>query len=433
VQAALLVLVAALLVAATWFLLPQLTGSSIPVVSSAAPSIAVLPFDNMSGDPEMSYFSDGVSEDIISMLARSPDVSVVARNSSFTYKGKPVDVRQVGKELGVDYVLEGSVRRVGDNVRIIAQLVEAETGEHVWAERFDESGNDPWVLQDEVTGRIIAALAGEKGQLKQAQYRQAWGADTAKLEEYDYYLRGHDLFMRFQPDTHEEAGAVWKEGLSKFSDSALLQIKLGFYHFIRAFNGWSDDPAADFQRADELLKQAFAHAHLSPLERRLGHWLAAYVSSQKRDFDAAIRHAEAARALAPYDAFLVGDLSQILIMAGRPEHAIEWAGAAASNDPANLPLYKQFQGWALTVLGKPNEALELLREATMNFVATPLLRVINLVRLDRLEDAKAELRKAMLIDPTFTQAKWREMFFYSDSSIVDREVADLAKAGLPEA
>ena len=432
-QVALVALAAALLAAATWFLLPRMTDSSVEIASSAVPSIAVLPFDNMSGDPEMSYFSDGVSEDIISMLARSPDVSVVARNSSFTYKGKPVDVRQVGKDLGVDYVLEGSVRRGGDDVRIIAQLVNTKNGEHVWAERFDKSASDPWALQDEVTGRIIAALAGEKGQLKQAQYRKAWGADTAQLEEYDYYLRGHDLFMRFQPDTFERAGDVWKEGLSKFPDSALLKIKLGFYHFMRVYNGWSDDPAADFQRADELVKQAFAHANLSPLERRLAHWLASYVSSQKRDFEEGIGHAEAAVALAPYDAFLIGDLSQILIMAGRPEQAIEWANAAASNDPANLPIYQLSEGWALTVLDKPKEALDLLREATMTFITTPLLRAINLVRLDRIEDAKAELKIALKMDPTFSQAKWRDMLFYSDPSIVDREVADLAKAGLPEA
>jgi TolB-like protein/class 3 adenylate cyclase len=285
-----------------WFFMSQ------PKTASATvPSIAVLPFDNMSGDPQMSYFGDGVSEDIISMLARSPDLSVTARNSSFTYKGKPVDVRHVGKELGVGYVLEGSVRKDVDKVRIVAQLIDAKTGEHVWAERFDKTGADPWALQDEVTGKIIAALAGEKGQLKQSQYREAWGKDTAHLDEYDYYLRGHEQFMKFTRNAREEAGRIWTEGLQKYPESRLLKIKLGFFHFMRAFSGGSNDTAADFRRAGELVRQALDQQKLTPMELRLAHWLLAYVESQERDFGRALDEANAAVALAPFDAFMLGD------------------------------------------------------------------------------------------------------------------------------
>lgn len=401
-------------------------------VLSDKPSIAVLPFDNMSGDPNMSYLGDGVSEDIISMLARSPDLSVMARNSSFTYKGKAVDLRQVGRELNVGYVLEGSVRKEADKVRIVAQLISASDGAHVWAERFDKTGDDPWALQDEVTGRIIGALVGERGQIKRNEYRDAWGKDAANLEEYDYYLRGHDLFMQWQPDPHEEAGRIWKEGLSRFPDSALIQIKLGFYHFFRAFNGWTDNTDVDFKRAGELVRQAFAHQTLSPMERRLGHWLFAYVSAQERDFGRSVKEAESAVALAPYDAFLIGDLSQMLIMAGRPAQAIEWLDAAAQKDPANVPYYDLSRGWALTLQGKNEEALVALRNAAMYWVSTPLLRAINHVRLGRLEEARSDVKTALEINPAFTLKTWREVYFYSDPSIVEREVADLAEAGLPE-
>ena len=173
--AAAIVAVVAMVVggAAIWLIV--LRPAELPTASLTVPSIAVLPFDNMGGDQTSTYFGDGVAEDIISMLARSPDVSVVARNSSFTYKGKATDVRQIGKELGVGYVLEGSVRKDADKVRIVAQLVDSRTGEHVWAERFDKTGTDPWALQDEVTGKIIGALAGERGQLKRAQYREVLG------------------------------------------------------------------------------------------------------------------------------------------------------------------------------------------------------------------------------------------------------------------
>jgi TolB-like protein/DNA-binding winged helix-turn-helix (wHTH) protein len=136
------------------------------------PSIAVLPFDDMSAAQDIGYLGDGLAEDVISMLARSPDVMVIARNSSFAYGGAPVDVRQVGEELGVDYVLEGSVRREGAALRVVAQLNDAETGAHVWAERFDQRGDDPPALMDAVADRIIGTLIGERGQIKRAQYRE---------------------------------------------------------------------------------------------------------------------------------------------------------------------------------------------------------------------------------------------------------------------
>ena len=183
VTAALVLAVA--VAAATWFGFmrtptPHLSGTHVP-------SIAVLPFDDLSPDKSLGYLGDGVSEDIISMLSRFPDLSVIARNSSFVYKGKPIDVRQVGRELNVGYALEGSVRKDADQIRIVAQLIDAQTGKHVWAEHYDKSGTDPSALQDEVTGKIVDAIAADAGQLKRSQYHAAWGKDTADLGEYDYY------------------------------------------------------------------------------------------------------------------------------------------------------------------------------------------------------------------------------------------------------
>jgi tetratricopeptide (TPR) repeat protein len=340
-------------------------------------------------------------------LARSPDLSVMARNSSFTYKGKATDVRQVGKELGVGYVLEGSVRKDADKVRIVAQLIDAKTGEHVWAERFDETGADPWKLQDEVTSKIIGALAGDKGRLKQAQYRDAWGKDTANLQEYDYYLRGHDLFMKFEKDTIEKAGEIWREGLVKFPNSPLLNLKLGWYHWERAWDGFGDTAATDYQRAGELARKAFTYQNLTPLERRLGHWLLAFVSSQERNFDQAIREVEAASALAPYDSWMLGNLSQVLIMAGRPDQAIEWIDKAIAGDPDHKSNYLVSKGWALTVTGKHDKAIEVLREAEQ-WTFGPGLLAINYIRLNRPEEAKAEIRKLLGNDPSFNIGKWHD-------------------------
>ncbi len=386
----------------------------------------------MGSDPALNYFGDGVAEDIITMLARIPDLAVIARNSSFTYKGKATDVRMIGRDLGVDYVLEGSVRKEADKVRIVAQLVNAKTGQHVWAEHFDKTGTDPWALQDEVTGKIIGALTGERGQLKRAQYRNAWGKDAANLEEYDYYLRGHDVFMQFTPEGNRQAGQIWEQGLKKFPDSALLQVKLGIAHNQRALNGWSENTAADFQRAGELVRQALGHPNLSPLEKRLCYWTTAFINLQKGKFDQALTDAETARNLAPYDAFMIGDLSSVLLASGKPMEAVEWLDFAATRDPANAAYYNGLKGWALEVAGKPEESLAALNAGMLFAGFDHFYKAIVLVRLGRQGEAKAELKKGLEINPVITQTKWREINFYSDPKILDNEVTDLAKAGLPE-
>jgi TolB-like protein/class 3 adenylate cyclase len=414
--------------AAVWFALPK--PAHRPEALATIPSIAVLPFDNIGNDPALNYFGDGVAEDIITMLARIPDLAVIARNSSFTYKGKATDVRVIGRDLGVDYVLEGSVRKEADKVRIVAQLVNAKTGQHVWAEQFDKTGTDPWALQDEVTGKIIGALTGERGQLKRAQYRNAWGKDAANLEEYDYYLRGHDVFMQFTPEGNRQAGQIWEQGLKKFPDSALLQVKLGIAHNQRALNGWSENTAADFQRAGELVRQALGHPNLSPLEKRLCYWTTAFINLQKGKFDQALTDAETARNLAPYDAFMIGDLSSVLLMSGKPMQAVEWLEFAATRDPANAAYYNGLKGWALEVAGKPEESLASLNAGMLFAGFDHFYKAIVLVRLGRDDEAKAELKKGLEINPAITQTKWREINFYSDPKILDDEVTDLAKAGL---
>jgi adenylate cyclase len=417
---------------ALWFSLMRVGGVHPPQPSGTVPSIAVLPFDNMSDNPKLSYFGDGVSEDIIAMLSRSPDVSVVARNSSFTYKGKATDAREIGRELNVGYVLEGSVRKEADQVRIVAQLINAKSGDHVWAERFDKTGSDPWGLQDEVTGRIIGALTGEKGQLKQAQYHEAWGKDTANLEEYDYYLRGHEMFMQINRDAFEQARRIWEEGLAKFPKSVLLQCSVGWVYYNRSINGWSDDPKADFRKSGQIVRESLAQQNLSPLERRLCHWLFANVSLAERDFDRALTEAETAKRLAPYDAWMNADLSAVLFSAGRPMQAVESLTGAQARDPANAAYYNGLKAWALEIAGKPQESLAASQSGFLYGNFLPLVRAIVLIRLGRPDEARGEVGKALEMDSSFTQAKWREINFYSDPAILEREVTDLASAGLPE-
>ena len=328
------------------------------------PSIAVLPFDDLSPDKSLSYLGDGMSEDIITMLSRFPDLSVIARNSSFVYKGKPVDIRQVGRDLNVDYALEGSVREDADQIRITAQLIDTQTGKHVWAERYDKLGKDPLALQDEVTGKIVGAMTGEKGQVKQGEYQEAWGKDAANLGEYDYYLRGHDIFINAKSrQDNDRAGRIWEEGLAKYPDSNLLKVKLGWYHMKAGWSWWSDDVPAEFRKAGELSRAVLAANNLSPQVKRLAHWLFAQVLTTEGDFDRAVTEAETAMASAPHDSFLIADLSSVLIASGKPDKALEWIDLRDNCDPGSARDMAYNRGLALRVLGKYADSIAAFRQA----------------------------------------------------------------------
>ena len=427
--AAALVLLAGL-AAAGW---NGLMRSPSHLMGGHVPTIAVLPFDDLSPDKSLGYLGDGVSEDIITMLSRFPDLSVIARNSSFVYKGKPVDVRQIGHDLNVDYALEGSVRKEADQIRIVAQLIDAQTGKHVWAERYDKSGTDPLALQDEVTGKIVNALAKDAGgEIKRNQYREAWGRDAADLGEYDYYLRGHDVLINAtSKEENDRAKRIFEEGLAKYPDSNLLKVKLGWYHFLAGWNFWSDDIPADFRKAGILVREVLAKENLSPQVKRLAHHLLAWVLATERDFSRALNEADTAVALAPYDGAALGYLSELQIISGNPVKAQEWIDLSLARDPNGSKARNHDRGWALRILGKYEDSLAAFKQADMGG-DTPLNMAIDFVRLGRIDEAKAQVRMMLeKNDPKFTQTKWRDGYFYSDPSIVEAEVDDLAKAGLP--
>ena len=323
--------------------------------------------------------------------------------------------------------------RMATRIRIVAQLIDTKDGEHVWGERFDRSGTDPWALQDEVTGRIVSTITGETGVSKQAQYQQAWGKDATNLEEYDYYLRGHEKLMKYiQGDKEgiEKSGEIWKEGLAKFPSSPLLKVKLGWYNLTRAVNFVSDDPQADFRKAGELARQVLATEHLSPQVARLASWLMSYVLVQEKDFDGALTAVDRTVALAPYDMFVLADLTVVLVQIGRPDQALQLADQAAARDPALGWSYNYGRGWAYLVLGRFGEAADALTQT--NYGDAPLLLAIAYARLGRLADARVEVGKMMKINPAITVQGWRLGYSFRDPSILDRYSLDLVQSGLPE-
>ena len=276
---------------------------------------------------------------------------------------------------------------------------------------------------------IVSALTGEQGALKQAQYRQAWGKGTTILEEYDYYLRGHDQLMKYAKEGIERSGEIWREGLTKFPNSPLLNLKLGWHHLLRAVHFVSDDPTADIKKAGGLARQVLATEHLSPQLSRLGNWLISHVLVQEHDFDGALAAAERAVALAPYDTFVLSSLMMVLAQSGRPDQALHWADQVAARDPALCWSYNHRRGWAYLVLGKFAEAKEALTQTEFN--DAHLLLAIAHVGLNHLAEARTEVRKMMKINPGINLKAWRQAYSCRDAAILDRYALDLAQSGLP--
>ena len=283
---------------------------------------------------------------------------------------------------------------------------------------------------------IVSAITGETGALKQAQYRQAWGKDATTLEEYDYYLRGHDQYMKFTKEGIDRSGEIWREGLAKFPNSPLLKTKLGWHHIGRVVNFFSDDPPADVRKAGELARQALANEHLSPQVARLANWLMSYVLVQEGEFDRAFAVVDKTVALSPYDMFMLSDLMIVLVQVGRTDQALQWADQAAQwADPAlrNPVLswsYDYGKGWAYLVLGRFEEAVDALTQTEFN--DAHLLLAIAYMRLGRLAEARAEVGKMMKINPAITLQTWRLGYSFRDPAILERHTLDLVQSGLPE-
>jgi TolB-like protein/class 3 adenylate cyclase len=240
----------------------SLAGQAPALALPDKPSIAVLPFQNMSGDPEQDYFADGMVEDIITGLSRSKSLFVIARNSSFTYKGKAVDIKQVGRELGVRYVLEGSVRKAGNRVRITGQLVNAETANHIWADRYDSTLEDIFDLQDRVTTSVIGAIAP---QLEWAEIARAQRKPTESLQAYDYYLRALASFYRFTPEANIEALKLTRTANNLDPDYA-APFALGATCYVQRWGfGWNIADAEDETEARRLTRRALELGKDDPL------------------------------------------------------------------------------------------------------------------------------------------------------------------------
>jgi TolB-like protein len=406
----------------------------MPPANVAARSIAVLPFANLSGDPALDYFSDGITENVIGGLARSADLHVTARTSTAVYKGKADDVRQIGRELNVRYVLEGSVQKGADKIRIVAQLINARSGDHVWTEKFDRESADPLALQDEVTEHVIASIAGHSGAIQKQDYDEAWGKDTASLEEYDYFLRGHSVFFRWTKEDMAEARRIFQEGLAKFPDSSLMRVKIGWTHYQDWFNGWSATPQEDLRRAYEFAQAGLAQPRAPPLAKWYGHWLLALTTLfYERDAVAAAREAEVTLALSPNDPNVLMELSEVLVWAGKPEQALDWMQQAMRSGYQLWPNDHITLAFAYTQAGRQEAAIKELQACDdCSVFGRNWHLMISCLRLGRMDDARSAAAAIRKERPDFSIAKARADLYFANEAETERELDELRQMGFPE-
>jgi adenylate cyclase len=325
-----------------------------------APSIAVLPFTNMSGDPEQEYFSDGISEDIITDLSKVSGLIVIARNSSFAYKGKTPDIRAVGRELGVSSVLEGSVRRAGNRVRITAQLIDAKTAAHLWAERYDRDLTDIFAVQDEVTLQIVDAL---KVSLKPAERAVLVEQPTSSVDAHDFFLRGRELWLELvhgsgsHREVFERAVAAFKRATEIDPGYAAPYAGLSLLHTLEYQNRWLEMPRS----LDLAVRFAAQAVEMDPKEP-LAHLAVAASSLFNGDPEGTKAAAEKALVLSPNFALAAGALGHAETMLGNPQAGIKALELALRLDPIFTPATLHFLGTAYLVAGQYEAAAARLSE-----------------------------------------------------------------------
>jgi len=389
-------------------------------------SIAVLPFVNMSGDPEQEYFSDGFTDDLITDLSKISDLFVIARNSSFTYKGNPVKVQQIANELGVRYVLEGSVRKVGEQIRINAQLIDAITGHHLWAERYDREEGGLFALQDGITKEILTAL---EVKLALGEQVRIFAKNTDNIEAYLIFLQA----VYSQRKTHQEgnilARKLCKEAIALDPDFADPYRMLAWTHLWDVWFGWSKSPQESFKKAVELAEQSLALDDTNPGTVAL----AGHISLLKRQHEKAIDQGEKSIVLAPNSANNYMLLAATLRFSGRAAEGIPLLQKAIRLEPYTPANFYYQLGMAYNFTGQYYDAIAVLKKALRR---TPdhLLSLIGLTiaysLADSMVEARATAAELLEVNPKFSVEYLEKKTPYKNKTDLEFSMGALRKAGL---
>jgi adenylate cyclase len=400
----------------------QKVGFSLP----SGPSVAVLPFVNMSGDPDQEYFVDGLTGNVITGLSGSPRLFVIARNSTFTYKSKPLNVQQVARELGVGYVVEGSVQKVKDRVRITVQLINAATGHHLWSEKYDRDLKDIFALQDEITAKILLALEVKLKEGEQARMRYR-GPETPEA-----FLKASKARAHFLLQTREANALARKEAeeaIALMPENSSLYSLLAAIHLMDLMYGSTRSALISYAQANKCLKKALAlDKENSDAYTTLG-----FLYVMRKQHGEAIAAAEHAVALNPNGADAFAVLGWILSVSGRPEEGVEFLDKAFRLNPLPPGMYFNMLGFALVLSGRYEDGIAVYKKGLDREPTNPRLRIglaVSYVYSGRQEEAQAEAAEVLKLDPEYSVEDQAKTLPFKNKADTERFVAALRKAGL---
>jgi adenylate cyclase len=392
-------------------------------LSARKQSIAVLPFLNMSGDPKQEYLSDGITEDIITALARFNNLSVVARNSAFAYKGKAADVRQVGKELGARYVVEGSVRRSRDAARVTAQLIDAFDGNHVWAEHYDRDLKDLFSVQDEITQQIVGRLTTE---VDRAQLERVRRAPPQNYQAYDLVLQARKLIHAHSETQHRKSRELLERAIALDHDLAPAYLELAWVYLDEYRFGWNPRP----RPLDRALEAATRAVELEP-DNGFAHWRLAKVLFFRNDITRFETERQRALALNPNHVETLGDIAVHLAPLDRVDEAYQLSRRTLQLDP-NFPTWIYFpQAIYFYRKHRYQEALEATQQIAMpDFYYTHFFRAISYAQLGEMEKAHTEAAEVLRLKPDFAFME-EARIWNNPKRYADHLAEGTKKAGLP--
>jgi adenylate cyclase len=389
------------------------------------PSIAVLPFTNMSGDSEQEYLSDGIGENIITELSRFQELFVIARQSSFSYKGKAVTIQQVSNELGVRYVAEGSLQRSGDRVRVMVQLIDAADGKHVWAERYDRHFTDVFAIQDEVVRTVVASLAEE---VQMAEGQHAILKHPSSLHAFEYVMRGRKLLRTINRESTEQARQMYEK--AREVDPNYAEAYEGLSKVYNYAYRWRFLESVSRETSVKLgCEMAHKAVALAPFWYR-GHWALANCHMFRGKLDQSLVEYERALELNPNSAEVRAAVAEPLVYLGRAEDAIDRLKRAIRLNPHHPDWFLWQMGWAQYMAGQYEEALATINR--MNRMPNAARRTLapTLVRLGRLEDARVVIAEFLENNPDYSLKQISAPFKHEE--YLERWVGDLRKAGMPD-
>jgi adenylate cyclase len=394
------------------------------------PAVAVLPFDNLSGDPSQDYFTDGLTEDIITELARNRELLVIARNSTFAFKGRSADVRSIGRQLNAAYVVEGSARRAGDQLRVVAQLIDARTGTHLWSMSYDRRLEDVFTVQDELTTQIVASLASYVSRSEAAAVAER---PTTSLRAYDLVLQGRERYQHGAADPKALLAArdLFRRAVELDPGYAVAHAHLGLTYIVDHISNLTG--TASRQGLDEGLTHAREAIRLEP-DLDFGYQVLSYGLAAAGDYEGALRAAQRSVELNPSDPDSLMSLAKAEVRFGAYPEAVAHAERALRLHPFAPQHYPYVYGQALYAAGRFADADRVLGDCLIRVPEERnclRIQVAVLVRLERLDEAHDMVARLVAIDPAFSIAAERAVKRFGDSPVMVSYLADLATAGAP--